>query len=436
MGGLDHRNCIIGAGAGGLSAAHFLKKRGYKNVTVLESTGRVGGKCQSLAYGGRSFDIGANYVTSDYTEVLRLAKEFDATLYTEAKMTVASFPPDGAPSFTSPLSLLTAQASLVSVLRAALSYLWIRFRIRKIIDKPGFAGVSSRQELCRSFAEWLADNNLAVLMPMFEIPITAMGYGALEEIAAPYALKYMSPKTFLDMIFSGLSLRPKWPKRFVDGFQRLWEKVAAHLDVRLNVHVRSIERGSVIRVLTESGGRTEVMEFDSLIVSSAHGSRTLTNFLQLSQDEILLFDKVVVNPFVVTTYVVKRMQVPHRIIFVCPAPIFGVPCAITRQFEDNAYWQFYTRIGRDYEPQTSDVLSGVKHTIALLGGSVTEKDVHTLTLWDYFPHVDANAIADGFYDRLEAMQGEQHTYYCGGLLAFELVEQVVRYSRHLVESRF
>ena len=296
--------------------------------------------------------------------------------------------------------------------------------------------MSSRQELCRSFAEWLADNNLAVLMPMFEIPITAMGYGALEEIAAPYALKYMSPKTFLDMIFSGLSLRPKWPKRFVDGFQRLWEKVAAHLDVRLNVHVRSIERGSVIRVLTESGGRTEVMEFDSLIVSSAHGSRTLTNFLQLSQDEILLFDKVVVNPFVVTTYVVKRMQVPHRIIFVCPAPIFGVPCAITRQFEDNAYWQFYTRIGRDYEPQTSDVLSGVKHTIALLGGSVTEKDVHTLTLWDYFPHVDANAIADGFYDRLEAMQGEQHTYYCGGLLAFELVEQVVRYSRHLVESRF
>ena len=102
MGGLDHRICIIGAGAGGLSAAHFLKKRGYKNVTVLESTGRVGGKCQSLAYGGRSFDIGANYVTSDYTEVLRLAKEFDATLYTEAKMTVASFPPDGAPSFTSP----------------------------------------------------------------------------------------------------------------------------------------------------------------------------------------------------------------------------------------------------------------------------------------------------------------------------------------------
>jgi len=202
MSGCDDRICIIGAGPGGLSAAHFLKKRGYKNVTVLESTGRVGGKCLTLGYEGRWFDIGANHVTSDYTEVLRLAEEFDAALYTEAAMTVASFAPDGALSFTAPLSLLTAQASFVSVLRAALRYLWIRFRLRKIIDKPGFAGVSRRHDLCRSFAAWLADNHLAVLTPMFEIPITAMGYGALAEIPAPYALKYMSPKTFLDMISS------------------------------------------------------------------------------------------------------------------------------------------------------------------------------------------------------------------------------------------
>lgn len=436
MAGHDQRICIIGAGPGGLSAAHFLKKRGYKNVTVLESTGRVGGKCLSLTYGGHSFDIGANYVTSDYTEVLKLADEFDAALYTEAKMTVASFPPDGTPLFTSPLSLLTAQTSLINALRASLSYLWIRFRIRKIIDKPGFAGVASRQELCRSFAEWLVDNNLAILMPMFAIPITAMGYGALEEIPAPYALKYISPKIFLDMIFFGLNLRPMWPKRFVHGFQRFWEKVAAHLDVRLNVNVRNIERSATIRVFTESEGHSEVMEFDSLILSSVHGSRTLTNFLQLSEGEKHLFGKVVVNPFVVTTYVVRRMQVPHQIIFVYPPPDFGVPCVMSQQFEDSAYWQFYTRVGRDYKPPTSDVLSAVKRTIALLGGRLTESDAHTVTLWDYFPHVDTNAIAGGFYDRLEAMQGEQRTFYCGGLLAFELVEQVVRYSRHLVETRF
>jgi hypothetical protein len=204
----------------------------------------------------------------------------------------------------------------------------------------------------------------------------------------------------------------------------------------VNVNVRSIERSSIIRVLTESGDRTEVMEFDSLIVSSTYGSRALTTFLQLSPDEAFLFDKVVVNPFVVTTYAVEAMQVPHRIIFVCPAPKFGLPCAMTQQFEDIAYWQFYSRADRDYKPEVSDLLRAVKHTIARLGGRIVENDAHTSTLWDYFPHVDADAIADGFYDRLEAMQGERGTYYCGGLLAFELVEQVVRYSRHLVDSHF
>ena len=183
----------------------------------------------------------------------------------------------------------------------------------------------------------------------------------------------------------------------MDGFQRLWEKVAAPLDVRLNVNVQSIERSSIIRVSTESGGRTEVMEFDNLIVSCAHDLRAMTQgFCNLSQDEMLLFDKVIVNPFVVTTYVVERVQVPHRIIFVSPAPNFGAPCAMTQQFEGNAYWQFYTRVGRDYKPQSSDVLSAIKNTVALLGGIVTENDMHTLTLWDYFPHVDANAIADDF----------------------------------------
>ena len=151
----------------------------------------AGGKCLTAQL-RRSLDFDhrtANYITSDYTEVLRLAEEFDAALYAEAKTTTASLPPDGAPSFTSPLSLLTAKASFVSVLHAALRYLWIRWLLRKIIDRPGFAGVRHREELCRSFAAWLADNHLAVLMPMFAIPITAMGYGALEEMLAPYAIK-------------------------------------------------------------------------------------------------------------------------------------------------------------------------------------------------------------------------------------------------------
>ncbi len=41
---------IIGAGASGLTAAHRLKKTGYKNVTVFERESKAGGKIFSYRY--------------------------------------------------------------------------------------------------------------------------------------------------------------------------------------------------------------------------------------------------------------------------------------------------------------------------------------------------------------------------------------------------
>jgi monoamine oxidase len=77
------RICIIGAGAAGLSTAYFLKQRGYQDVVVLEKKGRVGGLCCSISYKSRSFDLGANYLTPAYKEVLKLAREVGAELYSE-----------------------------------------------------------------------------------------------------------------------------------------------------------------------------------------------------------------------------------------------------------------------------------------------------------------------------------------------------------------
>jgi hypothetical protein len=56
--------------------------------------------------------------------------------------------------------------------------------------------------------------------------------------------------------------------------------------------------------------------------------------------------------------------------------------------------------------------------------------------WNYFPHVSADDMRGGFYDRFEGLQGEANTFYCGAVAAFELVETVVQYSRQMVESYF
>ena len=74
------RILILGAGPGGLSAAHFLRRYGYKNVTVFEKLGRVGGMCRSITEDNQAFDLGAVFASSSYREVLRMARSVGARL--------------------------------------------------------------------------------------------------------------------------------------------------------------------------------------------------------------------------------------------------------------------------------------------------------------------------------------------------------------------
>ena len=81
----------------------------------------------------------------------------------------------------------------------------------------------------------------------------------------------------------------------------------------------------------------------------------------------------------------------------------------------------------------------VKDLIARLGGDVNEINTdnwHSFDRWPYFKHVTTESIRNGFYDRLEALQGQNRTYYAGGLLDFELVERIIRYSKKLVNEEF
>src|SRR4051812_42760260 len=51
--------CIVGAGASGIAAAHYLSERGYTNVVVYEERDRIGGKCKTVQIDGLPYDMGA-----------------------------------------------------------------------------------------------------------------------------------------------------------------------------------------------------------------------------------------------------------------------------------------------------------------------------------------------------------------------------------------
>jgi protoporphyrinogen oxidase len=428
----DTRICIVGAGAAGLSAAYYLQRRGYTGVTVLEAADRVGGKCHSVDFKGRSFDLGANYVTAAYVEVRKLAREFGVDLYTESKTIAARISDSNRVTFSTPVEAVTRNQSALRLMWAMGRYLLIRFRLRKHLDRPGFADISRQPQLCVPFRDWLRNNALTALEPVFEFPITIMGYGYLDTIAAPYALKYMSVPTFWNLIAVTLGLPRRWPKRFVNGFERLWTDVAAHLNIHLGVRITAVERGENIRIHLANAG---TMEFDYLVLACPLDVGTLGRFLGLTEQERELFGRITINPYVVTSYAMADLQLPARIVGMWPIPKIGQPWAMTRQYADNEFVQFYTRLDERDADSKTNVISAIRQYVTAMGAVLPENYI-TYNEWNYFPHVSVDDMRGGFYDRFEALQGQTNTFYCGAVAAFELVETVVQYSRQMAESYF
>ena len=68
--------------------------------------------------------------------------------------------------------------------------------------------------------------------------------------------------------------------------------------------------------------------------------------------------------------------------------------------------------------------------------SVTNTDVLTFREWDYFPHFDPAELAHGWYDKFNAVQGTQKTFYISGLNGFETVEFALRAAIDVVDTYY
>ena len=74
---LEDRIAIIGAGSSGIHMALEMKKKGFRNVKILEKESRLGGKSWTINYRGAPQEMGAIYLTPDYEDnVIELIKKY------------------------------------------------------------------------------------------------------------------------------------------------------------------------------------------------------------------------------------------------------------------------------------------------------------------------------------------------------------------------
>lgn len=411
----NERICIIGAGVSGISTAYYLQKKGYKNVTVLEKNNRVGGKCNTLKYKGKTYELGSQMGFDSNYYLMQLMNEFNVKrlgpiLYR------GFFDPSGNPvSQIDAEELYDFQKQFYTLPSILSEY--------KDLRKPGLKNVDKR--LCIPFSQWLEDNNIPLVGKVYALPFTGFGFGFFDEIAAAYVLKYLN----FDILNSFIEITHIIT--LIDGYQTLWEKVASTLDdVRLSTNVIEVERGEEIIVKTQ----LDTLNFDKLIITC--GLDQALKFLDATEEEVSLFSRIQYNDFYVFMYSLENIP---KVCGYIPAHFnkdkIGHLLAWYYRWQDMASNDLIAVYAMGEEGMdVREIKAKVEEDLVNLGVKINH--LYTYRKWKYFPHVSCEDLRNGFHNKLEGLQSKRNTYYTGEIMSFGIIEECLAYSVDLIDRYF
>jgi hypothetical protein len=254
--------CIVGAGPAGIHMALSLKDKGFKDVTIFEKTGRVGGKIEDVQFDGYYQWLGAVFLTADYFDnVVELAKRYNVgelhPIHTSGiwdkndgfepknKLTYNQF-------LLRSLMRITNNASptynLSLFLKAVIKYVKLHHSMfgkyqGELMQKPTAFVLT---KTAGSIKDFLEREMLQPLIPYLEISNAAQGFGYLDEIAALYGLFWITPNLIITAAFRALKIE-KDPYQFYifkNGFEKLLNTIVKEekFDIRFNTAIQNIIR--------------------------------------------------------------------------------------------------------------------------------------------------------------------------------------------------
>ncbi|XP_057472971.1 uncharacterized protein LOC130761485 [Actinidia eriantha] len=195
------------------------------------------------------------------------------------------------------------------------------------------------------------------------------------------------------------------------------------------------------------------MEFDKIIISGSFPFKNGKTYrssqsnlaenenkvMDLSELENDLFSRVQTIDYYTT--VLKIRGLDHLPVgfyyfeeFMSDPATIGNPVAMQRFYGDTDIFLFWS-YGNSADITGSKITELAIDVVKNMGGMVEK--VILQRRFKYFPHVSSQDMKEGFYDKVETqLQGQQNTYYVGGLMAFELTERNSSYAMALICKHF
>ncbi|KAL3519203.1 hypothetical protein ACH5RR_021792 [Cinchona calisaya] len=433
---VNTRIAIVGGGPSGLSAAYALSKLGYHNITVLEKYHTVSGMCESVDIEGKMYDLGGQVLAANSAPtIFHLAKETASEL---EEMD------------THKLALIDSNTGKYQDIQVADDYVSVISLTLDLQDKANNSGRiglhavgAIASDLTPTFLE---GRGFKSVPKSVAYGYTASGYGFVQDMSYAYIHE-----------FTKTSMAGKI-RRFRGGYMSFWQNISKSLpgQVLCNTEVLGVRRNPLgVEVdVTYSSTELETMVFDKIIISgsfpfingktyrspsSAASVDAQNKVMDFTENEKELFSKVQTIDYYTTVLKIKGLEdMPVGFYYFGefmddPATI-GNPVAMQRFYADTDIFLFWS-YGNSETIKGPTVTQLAIDAVKRMGGEVQK--VVLQRRFKYFPHVKSQDMKDGFYDRLETeLQGQNNTYYVGGLMAFELTERNSSYAMALVRKHF
>lgn len=405
---------VVGGGPAGLSIAKLLVERGAANVTVFETSERVGGKSYTIEQGGSAHEMGTCYSTLSYKITNRWMKRYGIRQRALGRQVMDD----------APLMHFVRQEPGAPMVVELGRFLGARREFAQIMRR-GLETEEARAAAAEPFSAFLDRHQLKRMRRFMLRAITSIGYGPLEDISTEQALRWATPDLFL----SGLFAQLKMPD---EGWQRLWEKIAGEIDVRRSEPVNQIEK------LPEGGAilhtPTGATAFDHVIITTALDE--IDKGHNLGADVDFVAQACRWNTYVTTLCEVDGWFDGHRVeAYTDPlthdAPaglLLSVrrdPAPARREAPKHIYLTGQYGHGLDAAQLKSALAAEIASRGARLGAVYCQKR------WKYFPRYDADAIRDGLLARMEEMQGRDNIWFSGATFSHEAVGSIVAFNSEL-----
>ncbi len=479
------RIAIIGGGPAGLSAGMYLEKKGYDNYVIYERSGRVGGKCFSPTFNGKRYEMGAIMGVPSYYAISDIEKFAGVEHKGPVLARNYKFPDgridyrwDTASAMKSPAKYFFKHP------KAALHLKKLQKQIKKFgeilattykgYDLTGHIGVSegryegyavtpgrepvsgtnpNLKDLSMPFKDFCEKVGCPLVQEVWIQPFTSFGYGFFDEIPAAYVLKYLDFQTMMNFVKMNL-----WT--WENGTQSIFEALNDHLKhpAVLNSDVTKVVRGD--KVTLTVNGKEEV--FDKIIITcpiqiateknplNNPNAISLDKWLDVTDDEKTLFSKIDYERYDtqafqvepdkypdVSYYIVDNMvpeRMPHVMIYYHrwadepDQPIVSYTLRHHKTYND----------GKEipYEGTEKIITEDMKQLGAPIRVVDGKEAILTRYQAYYFPHVYSEDYAAGWYEKVEAMQGKNNTFYAGEIMSYGDMDETCEYSHDLVERFF